>query len=763
MFDLFTDDPAKRINDLRREIEGHNRLYYVDARPVISDVAYDALMEELRNLEKTHPELLTPDSPTQRVGGEPLDGFETVYHSVPMLSLDNTYVRQEIDEFDRQLSRLLGDGVARAYVVEPKIDGVAFSLRYERGLLTTAATRGDGQRGDDVTANVRTIRSIPLRIPTEADVLEVRGEIFIPKQSFLELVHLQEEAGDTPFKNPRNAAAGSLKLLDPRIVATRPLDAIIYSTGAIEGVPEPATHAELLEWLKELGFRTPEKTWVCHELKDVHEALDALDEIRHDFAFETDGAVIKLNDRTVYAQLGTTAKAPRWARAFKFPPDQAETVIEAITVQVGRTGVLTPVAELRQVHLSGSDISRATLHNEDEIRRKDIRIGDHVLIEKAGEIIPAVVQVLTEKRTGSELEFNMPERCPACEGPLTRREGEVAVRCENFLCPAQLVARLAHFAGREALDIEGLGGRVAEALVEQGWIRDPLDLFGQRADWLGTLNLGTAEEPRLLGEKNATRLVAALERSADLPLWRWLFAIGIPGIGTANARLIAGFHRDFKHLANSDILKNIQQLYELQDQAARMNPRTAANRNLPLDERVSLTEKHSAVLDDIERIGTELTERKLASRDRKEGVKFNSPIKQEACNALVRFFSSEAGKKLSDRLDELGIKPGDQESGREKGPLTGHKYVLTGTFSSGARSKVAQRLRALGAEVGDRITRESTALIVGSDPGNNKVSDARKLSLPELDEKELDKLLSLSPAKPGTSNEHKQPVQGTLF
>jgi DNA ligase (NAD+) len=433
---------------------------------------------------------------------------------------------------------------------------------------------------------------------------------------------------------------------------------------------------------------------------------------------------------------------------------------------VGPTGVLTPVAELRTVRLAGSDISRATLHNEDEIRRKDVRIGDHVLIEKAGEVIPAVVRVLSEKRNGAEIAFAMPDRCPACRGPVVRRDGEVALRCVNFLCPAQLVARLTHFASREALDIEGLGGRVAEALVEQGWIRDPLDLFGQGAAWLGTLNLGTSEEPRMLGAKNAAKLVEALERSRTLPLARWLFALGIPNVGAANARQVAAVHRDLQDLADSPILRDVARLYELQEEAARTNPRSAAVRALGIEERIAATERHSKLLDELEALGESLERRKLAVRDKSAGAKFTSPLKPETSRAIRMFFISDAGRALVARLDQLGINPQVERAAVEgDGPLVGRTYVITGTLASGGRSDAAKRLRALGARVTDSVSKETTALIAGDNAGGTKFSHAQELGIPILSEAEYLDLLktvrSGEPDEPVPSRRKPTPSQFT--
>jgi DNA ligase (NAD+) len=536
----------------------------------------------------------------------------------------------------------------------------------------------------------------------------------------------------------------------------------------------------LLDWLKALGLPTPPRVRPCPDLAAVHAAITELDTLRHGFAFETDGAVIKLNDRTLYARLGTTAKAPRWARAFKYPPDQAETVVEAITVQVGRTGVLTPVAELRTVRLAGSDISRATLHNEDEIRRKDVRIGDHVLIEKAGEVIPAVVRVLPEKRTGAEIVFAMPKRCPACAGPVARRADEVALRCANFLCPAQLVARLTHFASRDALDLKGLGDEVAEALVEQRCIRDPLDLFdpSQTAKGLSTLRFQPKQspdakvltpdpeqlplpgdisthvkkhKPPTLGDDRAKDLIDARELSRSLPLARWLFAIGIPAIGTESARLLASFHRDFRDLANSVALPDIARLYDLQDEAKQLNPRSDAFQSLGIAERVTATERHSVLLDQIEVLGESLVSRKLAKRDKKAGVRFTSPITPEICRAVYEFFLSDAGRTMAARLAALGINPVSETPPAEDGPLTGRTYVITGHLASSSRPDAAKRLRERGALVAESVTRETTALIAGDKPGDSKMKRALELSVPVLTETDYLKLLASNGSSPASS------------
>ncbi|NCC52334.1 MAG: NAD-dependent DNA ligase LigA [Spartobacteria bacterium] len=525
-----SDDAQKRIGYLRRELREHNRLYYIEAMPRISDREYDALYHELEELEAQFPALVTPDSPTQRVGGAPIEGFESVRHAVPMMSLGNTYDKSELVAFDQRVKRLI-PGIPYSYVLEPKIDGVALSLRYEDGLLVRAATRGDGQIGDDVTANIKTIPSIPMRLAGAHPpaVLEARGEVYMRKDGFMTINRQREEAGLAPFANPRNAAAGSLKQLDPRIVAQRPLDVVFYAVGELDGIAFP-THARLLEGLRALGLRAGVHYWKEDSIEGILSALDTLEGMRHDFPYEMDGGVIKINERDLYETLGATAKSPRWAVAYKYEAERAETILKEITVQVGRTGVLTPVAELEPVTVAGSTIRRATLHNEDEIKRKDIRIGDHVYVEKAGEVIPAVVGVNESARTGDETLFEMPKACPVCNGPVVRNEGEVALRCENLLCPAQIKNWVRHFASRGAMDIEGLGDVLVEQLVDSGIVQSPADLFTLTREQLSGLER--------MGDKSAANILAALEASRQRDFWRKLAALGIPHVGTRCAQIL---------------------------------------------------------------------------------------------------------------------------------------------------------------------------------------------------------------------------------
>ncbi len=548
---LNSTEARKETEKLRAEIERHNRLYYVEAAPEISDRDYDALLKRLEALEKQFPELAAPDSPTRRVGGEPLKGFENVRHAVPMISLANTYNKEELVEFDARVRKLLG-GAPYSYVLEPKIDGVAISLRYENGLLVRAVTRGDGTTGDDVTVNVRTIKSIPLRLSdSPPDVLEVRGEVYMTRKGFAALNEERQEAGLEPFANPRNACAGSLKQLDPRIVASRPLDALFYGLGECSAVYE--THEQMLSSLTQYAIRITPKYWPCDEIQEVLTQLDTLQNMRHDFPFEMDGGVIKVNQRDLYEKLGSTAKSPRWAVAYKYEPEQAETLLKEITIQIGRTGVLTPVAELEPVQLAGTVVKRATLHNEDEIKRKNIRVGDRVIVEKAGEIIPAVVRVVAEKRTGKEKPFDMQAACKALGINPVKVAGEVAWRIDDLHHPAMLKRWLTYFASRNGMDIEGLGESIVEQIVDAGLVKGPADLYDLK-------------KQQLLGlegfkEKKAQNLIAGIEASKSRPFDRILFALGIRHVGSGSARVLAQSFPDIEKLMTADI----QTLEEIRD------------------------------------------------------------------------------------------------------------------------------------------------------------------------------------------------------
>jgi len=535
---LSLQEAEKKVKELREIINHHNYRYYVLDQPEITDTQYDRLMRELEELEQAFPGLVTADSPTQRVGGAPLKGFGTVRHRVPMLSLGNAFNEQELRDFDRRVRSGLG-GEDVEYVVELKIDGLAVSLTYEGGLFVQGATRGDGETGEDITQNLKTIKAIPLRLRREVAALDVRGEAYMPKKEFQRLNEEREEAGEMTFANPRNAAAGSLRQLDPRVTAARSLSAFLYGIGYIEG-EDIKTHSQAMELLKELGFPVNPHLKTFPSMDGVIEYCLNWAEHRHDLPYEIDGLVIKVNSLRQQQELGFTAKSPRWAVAYKFPAEQAVTQVEDIIVRVGRTGVLTPTAVLKPVTVAGSTVSRATLHNEDLIREKDIRIGDTVIIHKAGDVIPEVVEVVKEKRTGQERPFVMPRVCPECGTETVRLDEEAAVRCTGLACPAQLREAIIHFVSRDAMNIEGLGPAVVSQLLDAGLIKDVADLY-----YLDFEELIKLER---MGRKSAQNLLAAIEKSKENSLAQLLFALGIRHVGARAGKLLA------KHFGSLDKL-----------------------------------------------------------------------------------------------------------------------------------------------------------------------------------------------------------------
>ena len=525
---------ADEILRLRRDIEKHNYQYHVLDDPLISDAEYDGLFRRLLALEKKHPELVTPDSPTQKVGGPPLERFSTVQHSLPMLSLNNAMDPQELVEFEERIQRFLKHNESIDYAVEPKIDGLAVEIVYVNGKFTLGSTRGDGINGEDITANLRTIRSIPLMLRAGGQAipkrLEIRGEVFLPLKAFQKMNRDREEQGQSVFANPRNAAAGSLKQLDPTITAKRPLDIFFHGTGIIEGV-QFATHCEFREGLEQWGLKPVPLGRLCRGVQEIFRYRDEMEARRDQLPYEIDGLVVKVNSTALQQRLGQIARSPRWAIAYKFKPRQATTRILDIQANVGRTGTLTPVASLETVPIGGVMVKSASLHNMDEIARKDIRIGDTVVVERAGDVIPYVVKVLTEKRTGDEKQFVMPERCPVCGSEVFREEGEAAYRCIGISCPAQLKESLKFFGSRGALDIEGLGGKLIDQLVERSLVRDVADLYGLEKEQLAGLDRMAA--------KSAQNLLDHLARSKHATLARCLTALGIRHVGEATAKLLA--------------------------------------------------------------------------------------------------------------------------------------------------------------------------------------------------------------------------------
>jgi DNA ligase (NAD+) len=760
--------PELRALQLRAEIRAHDERYYQEAAPTVSDREYDLLLRELRELEAAHPHLATPDSPTQRVGGKPLEGFQQVAHRVPMLSLDNLFADKDgpaaVAKWIQSVEKLL-PGRQLDWLLEPKVDGVAVTLRYQDGRLLLAATRGDGERGDDITQNIRTIRSLPLQLKNAPAELEVRGEVYLPLAGFERICEEMIAAGEAPFANPRNAAAGSLKLLDPAAVAKRPLELILYGLGEVpKGAPD--TQSGLLEWLAQLGFRTPPFHRLCHSAAEVVAAIDSLDAVRDGFGFETDGAVIKLNTLAMRAQAGFTSRAPRWARAYKFAPEQAQTLLRDIFFQVGRTGVVTPVADLEPVHLRGSTISRATLHNEDEIRRKDIRVGDTVVIEKAGEVIPAVVRVVLEKRQPDALPFDFKAAtgglCPACRGPICRDPEFVAWLCPNLHCPAQRTRRLEYMAKRTALDLEGLGGIVADKLVETGALHAPLDLFALEHQQrllpiLTELNLGTPEEPRVFGAKNAAKLNAAVGRARTLPLSRWLHALAIPEVGETIAYDLAAAHLDLEALAASELLRAVLQRESLLTLLEEKNPAARRNAKLTAGEKEQLKGEHEALRQELRRVDALLVGRRFAQPSKRKVAEGADSYAGIICTvgpvvaaAVEAYFASPEGLSVLKQLRELDIQPASATA--SAGALgsavaAGKTFVLTGTLPNLSRDEAKARIRAAGGNVTGSVTGKTDFLVAGEEAGS-KLEAARALAVPVLDEAGLLALLQGEAAPP---------------
>jgi DNA ligase (NAD+) len=669
----------KRHAELASEIRGHDEAYYIRAQPVISDAEYDRLYRELLDIEKAFPDLATASSPTQRVGGAPLSEFHPVRHRVPMLSLDNTYSQGEVLQFVQRLQKIL-PGQKLDWIVEPKIDGVAINLRYEDGVFTLGATRGDGTTGDDITANLRTIRNLPLelRLPKNdwPRLLEVRGEVYMTKAGFQKLNKERVANGEEPFANARNSAAGSLKQLDSRLVAKRPLALLIYGTGAFEdgATAKWSTQKELLGWLKKAGLPTPQHTWHCNSPEELIHAIEELDKIRRDFPFETDGAVIKLNSIPLRERAGFTAKAPRWAMAYKYAAEQAETKLLDITIQVGRTGALTPVAELEPVFLAGSTISRATLHNEDELRRKDIRIGDTVTIEKAGEVIPAVVGVVLTKRTGSEKPFVFPKTCPECGSEVARttaNNGEAAAvwRCLNAACGAQVRGRIEHWCSRGAMDIEGGGEVLSSQLVRAGLVKNVADLYALTLDQLLTIER--------MGRKSAQNFLDGIEASKHRELWRLIFGLGILHVGVGTAKALDRAFTSLDTIAGATF------------------------------------EQLSATRDIGEVVGT----------------------------SIRQWFDTAENQELIERLRQSGLNfESNSQPTQSNSTIAGKTFVLTGTLPNLTRDAAAAKIEAAGGKVTGSVSKKTDFVVAGEEAGS-KLAKAQQLGIKILDEAALIQLL----------------------
>jgi len=666
---LSLDEARVRIKQLREAIDEHNHRYYVLDAPVVSDAEYDRLLRELEELEQRFPTLVSPESPTQRVGAQPAEGFESVTHAMPMLSLANAFSDEEVSEFDRRVRERLDLEEIR-YAVEPKLDGLAVALRYDNGRLTLAATRGDGRSGENVTGNVRTIRSVPLRL-RGADVpavLDVRGEVFMRRSGFERLNRRLAADGQKTFVNPRNAAAGSLRQLDPSVTASRPLVFCCYGAASAEGLPD--THSAILEQLERWGLPISAERAVVKGLNGLLKRYQALGDMRSSLDYDIDGVVYKVDALDQQRELGTVSRAPRWALAHKFPAQEETTRLLAIEVQVGRTGALTPVARLEPVFVGGVTVTNATLHNADEVRRKDLRPGDVVVVRRAGDVIPEVVGPILEQRPPDARPWRMPEHCPACGSAAEKLESEAVARCSGGLvCPAQRRRALEHFAGRAAMDIEGLGSKLIEQLVEQDLVRSPADLY--------RLDVATLSALERMAEKSATNLVDALSKSKQTSLPRLLFALGIREVGEVTATQLARHFGTLEAVAAADA----EQLASVPD----VGPIVAAH--------------------------------------------------------IEAFFQEPHNREVIKQLLSLGVEyPQEEPLSANDLPLSGKTYVLTGTLESMPRAAAREALEALGAKVSSSVSKNTAAVIAGSDPGS-KLAKAEALGVPILDETGLSDLL----------------------
>lgn len=687
------DQAQARAEKLREGIRHHNWRYYALDEPELSDAAYDALVRELQQIEVEYPDLVTPDSPTQRVGAAPDGQFASVRHAQRMYSLDNA---MDLAELDAWLERVEPEVAHRGcgYVCELKIDGSSIALTYSGGILARAATRGDGKTGEDVTANIRTIKSVPLRLLVDVRAfgqdalfgddeparIEVRGEVYMPKESFARLNAEQDEAGQPTFANPRNAAAGSVRQKDPSVTASRDLSAFMYQIADPRSLGIETQH-EALEWLRTAGFRVNPDIKVCARAEGVHAFCEWALQIRNDLPYEIDGVVVKVDSFALQDELGYTAKAPRWAIAFKFPPEEKTTVLREIRVQVGRTGALTPVAEFDPVTVAGSTIARATLHNEDEIRRKGVRLGDTIVVRKAGDVIPEVVGPVERLRDGSEREWSMPAHCPSCGSEVWREEGEVIGRCTNAGCPAQRLERLGHWASRGATDIDGMGTEIIARLVEQDMLHDVADFYALSLDDLASLDLGRVKKdgtPQLLGEMVARKLVVSLAASKDRPLARLLFGLGIRHIGSTVAEALAAAYRS-------------------------------------LDALMAASEEELA---EVEQVGP-----KIAASAR-------------------AFFAGPENLDIVERLQSADVRTADPEMAgeRREQTLAGLTFVLTGALERQTRDEAGAALKAFGAKVSGSVSKKTSYVVVGAEPGS-KYDKALELGVPTLDEESLEAIV----------------------
>ncbi len=675
------NEAKQRIEQLRAEINHHNYRYYVLDSPEISDAEYDELMGELKQLEEKYPQFLTPDSPTQRVGAAPVEAFGVVEHPLPLLSLGNAFSYDELVAWYNRTSKLIPENKFD-FVCEHKIDGLAVALTYVDGKLVTGATRGDGVRGEDISQNLRTVRSIPLSVPKDAPPrFEVRGEVFLPRAGFEKLNRERAEEGQPLFANPRNAAAGSVRQLDPRITAKRPLDIYIYALGYAEGKATPPTHWETMEYLKGLGFKVNPNNRLLTTIEQVEEFHHSWVERRESLPYEADGIVVKVNQLALQERIGNVGHEPRWAIAYKFPAIEGTTVLEEIKISVGRTGTLNPYAVLKPVSVGGVTIKQAALHNEDDIRRKDIREGDTVVVRRAGEVIPEVVGPIKTKRSGREKEFSLLEKmfdrekkrsaCPECGAEVFKPEGEVMYYCSNATCPAQRQQRIEHFASRGAMDIRGIGESQSAMLLKEGLVENVADLYDLKDKKEQLLNI------ERMAEQSVTNMLNAIEKSKQTPLARVIFALGIRHVGSETAEILA---REFHSI-----------------------------------EALSKTSREE--LTDIETIGPKIAD------------------------SVTAFFRQEENKTIIQRLRDAGVRLEEEKVKVEELPLAGLEFVITGRLEAFSRQEAETRIKALGGTAKDNVTQKTSYLVVGEEPGGTKLAKANELRVKQIDEKGFFRLL----------------------
>jgi len=674
------DKVKQRIEQLRAEINHHNYLYYVLDSPEISDAEYDALMRELKQLEEQYPQFLTPDSPTQRVGAAPVEAFGVVEHPLPLLSLGNAFSQEELLAWYTRISRMT-DGEQFSFVCEHKIDGLAVALTYVNGQLTVGATRGDGFHGEDITQNLRTIRSIPLAVPKEAPPrFEVRGEVFLPKAGFSRLNQERAKDGLPLFANPRNAAAGSVRQLDPRITAKRPLDIYIYMLGYAEGKAVPRTHWEAMEYLGSLGFKVNPNNRLLDSIEQVEELYNTWVEKRESLPYEADGIVVKVNQLDLQERLGNVGHEPRWAIAYKFPAIQGTTILKEIKISVGRTGTLNPYAVLEPVSVGGVTIKQAALHNEDDIRRKDIREGDTVIIQRAGDVIPQVIGPVVSKRTGQEKQFSLREKlydnnkkrpaCPVCGAGIIKPQGEVMYYCPNAACPAQVQQRLEHFVSRGAMDIKGIGEQMSVMLLREGLVKDFSDLYYLKDKRQKLLSL------ERMAQKSVDNMLDAIDRSKKRPLARVIFALGMRHVGEEMAEILVKEFHSLEALANA-------------------------------------------------------SEEELMSI---------ATIGPKIADSIIAFFKNEENRRIISRLKDADVLLEEKAAKPGELPLAGQEFVITGRLEKFARQEAEARIEALGGTTKSDVTGKTTYLVVGAEPGS-KLTRAQELGIKQIGEDEFLRLL----------------------